>query len=230
MKYALFDWDNTIRRGFTLFSWIDFLCKQGILQERIFEKVNKIRRLYAAGNINHDDYAKLACELYAEEMKGIQQEKRDRLIPMYIKSDQQSLFSFANSLFGLMLLYNIKPVIISGAPEYLVMQYKDAFGIYDIYAFSEKYDNGICTGEVAKNYGLKKKRIVEYLSDFFGERPVIGFGDSFSDIPIFNMSKHAFCIVDSKYNNKSYGEHVNYISNKITGRQMGLLLGKILTS
>lgn len=24
-KYALFDWDNTIRRGYTLYSWVEYL-------------------------------------------------------------------------------------------------------------------------------------------------------------------------------------------------------------
>ena len=71
MKYAVFDWDNTIRRGFTLFSWMDFLYEQRILDRKVHKKIEKVQRMYASGEMNHDDYAKIACEIYSESMKGI---------------------------------------------------------------------------------------------------------------------------------------------------------------
>ena len=34
-QYAVFDWDNTVRDGFTLFDWIDYLVNRGVLTEEI---------------------------------------------------------------------------------------------------------------------------------------------------------------------------------------------------
>lgn len=63
----------------------------------------------------------------------------------------------------------------------------------------------------------------------FGVKPLIGFGDSYSDIPLFEMSEHAVCVVKTNdENNKSYGKDITYISDGTNGNQIRILLQHIL--
>lgn len=92
-------------------------------------------------------------------MKGVSEVSRNRLVKSYIKYDKQSLMPFSQDLFEYMNSYNIRPIIISGAPRYILDEYKNMFGLGNIFAFSEKYSGGLCTGDVAYNYGVDKKRL-----------------------------------------------------------------------
>lgn len=232
MKYAVFDWDNTLRKGFTLFAWMDFLYSEKVLDVRVRRRMSKVQKRYADREISHDEYAKLACELYSEEMKGITESIIRKLIGKYMKFDKKDIFPFADGIFEALQEYDVKPIIISGAPSYIVEQYTERFRLHEIYAFSEEFANGFCNGRVAYNYGMNKKDTVELLCSKYGEKPIIGFGDSSSDIPLFDYAGYAFCIVsnpDSRmHEEKPFGRRVNYVSSKSTARQMRNTIEHIL--
>ena len=40
MDYALLDWDNTLRKGYTLFTWMDYLIDIGVLESVVREEVD----------------------------------------------------------------------------------------------------------------------------------------------------------------------------------------------
>lgn len=229
MAYAVFDWDNTIRKGFTLFSWMDFLYEKKILDTTIRNDIFSIQDQYAKKVINHDEYAKKSCEIYSSAMRGVSREIQSGLVKSYIQYDKQCLMPFSQALFEYMSDHNIRPVIISGAPQYILEEYKDMFGLSNIFAFSEEYVEGLCTGRVAYNYGVNKRKTVEKTYKAFGMRPIAGFGDSYSDIPLFKLSEHAFCVVKTNdENDMSYGEDVTYISDETDGSQIKVLLQNIL--
>ncbi len=229
MAYAVFDWDNTIRKGFTLFSWMDFLYREKILDTKVRNSIASVQIQYAKKQINHDEYAKKTCEIYSSAMKGISKDIRNRLIKSYMPYDKQSLMPFSQTLFEYLYSYNIKPIIISGAPRYILDKYKNMFRLDDIFAFSEEYSKGLCTGNVDYNYGMDKGKTIENLYKVFGMKPLVSFGDSYSDIPLFEMSEYAFCIVKTgDENNMPYGKDVTYISNETNGIQIKILLQRIL--
>ena len=35
-KYALFDWDNTLRKGFTITAWMEYLYDRGVIEEKYY--------------------------------------------------------------------------------------------------------------------------------------------------------------------------------------------------
>lgn len=225
MLYAVLDWDNTIRRGFTLFDWMEFLYSERILDRRVNHEIEDIQMQYAEKRINHDTYARMACLVYAKAMNGISMELRDNLVRKYIRKDERQLQPFAHGLFHYLNQHKIKPIIISGAPEYILEQYKDKFDLHRIYAFSEGYLHGFCNGKVKYNYGSNKMRTVKLLCEQYGNRPIIGFGDSSSDIPLFQKSDYAFCIV--KHNVYSVGEYekkIIYVSDATNNNQIKILL------
>lgn len=231
MKYAVFDWDNTIRRGYTLFSWMDYLYDKKILNRNVRKKMRKVQESYSSGRINHDDYAEQACAVYAESMKGISQNAVNAYVEDYMRLDVNNIFPFAKGIFRTMRKHNVKSVIVSGAPNSIIEQYRDMFGLESVYAFSESYENGFCTGKVSCNYGLDKGKTIDKLCKLYGEKPFIGFGDSYSDIPIFELSKYAFCVlpdtVKESSNDKKYGSDVTYIERSMSEDRMIFLLEQL---
>ena len=45
-KYALFDWDNTIRRGYTLYSWVEYLHQCNITSIYLQKKLRELYMLH----------------------------------------------------------------------------------------------------------------------------------------------------------------------------------------
>ena len=218
MKYAVLDWDNTIRKKFTLFSWMDFLYENEVINKNLVSQdIEFTQSQYALKEISHDDYARIACEIYAKAMSGIRKKDYDTLLHRYIEKDRKDIFVFSKSIFDYLYKSKIAPIIISGAPTNILNQYIDEFNIYKIYAFSEAFKKGICTGAVKYNYGVNKRKTLERLIRSYGYKPCIAFGDSSSDIPLFDLSSHAFCIIDDKASIGKYGSKPIYVSNEITG-------------
>lgn len=222
MRYAVLDWDNTVRTGFTLFSWIDFLLSRRAINGAIEYQLDSLQKAYHKGEINHDDYADIAGRTYAFFMKGFREKNRQDLVKEYLRIDRLKFFSFSETIFELLRMNDIRPIIISGAPEYILEEYKEILGIYDIYAFCEESKNGICNGNVKYNYGSKKQKTIEMLIRNYGEYPTLGFGDSYSDIPLFQFSQKAFCIIGEN-NPPWFGENlitINRNTNRDTMRSM----------
>lgn len=190
MLYAVIDWDNTVRRGFTLFDWMEYLYSRNVIDRKVNKEIEAIQDLYADKKISHDEYAKQACAIYAKAMDGISVEMRNRLVTRYMRYDEKQLQPFAPGLFSYLKRYGIKPIIISGAPEYILEHYTERFGIHKIYAFCEIIEHGRCIGSVKYNYGADKQKTVRLLCETYGRKPLIGFGDSNSDIPLFQMSQY----------------------------------------
>lgn len=229
MKYAVLDWDNTVRSEFTLFSWMQFLYNKNVINRNQVEpKIDLLKTDYETGKINHDDFAGLACSTYSNAIKGIKITEYSCLVDEYIQHDRKDIFEFSNTIFHFLKKNNIVPIIISGAPYRILKKYEEDFDLYSIYAFSEQFVNGICTGAVEYNYGLNKRYTIEKLIADFGEYPIIGFGDSSSDIPIFDLSQYSFCVFDREKKVKKYGEKPVYIDSTITEEDLLCLLRSII--
>ena len=225
MKYAVIDWDNTIRNNYTLFFWMDFLFDQKVISRKsIAQKMDSLHMEYNSGSITHDDYAKYACEVYTKAMIGISKEYYDSLIRQFIEIDEENIFSLSKSIFQFLQENHISPIIISGAPQSILEQYAEKFHIYKIFAFSEQFINGICNGKVEYNYGLNKRETIEQLIKCYGEKPYLGFGDSSSDIPIFELSEYAFCIANKDSAYGKFGSKPVYVHSSITEKNMFSLI------
>ena len=58
MDYALLDWDNTLRQGYTLFSWIDYLIEVGTVGSVVREEIDYYIEEYLKDKISHDQLAR----------------------------------------------------------------------------------------------------------------------------------------------------------------------------
>lgn len=191
-KYALFDWDNTVRKGYTLYSWVDYLCECHVINPQIQDDLNKIEQKYKSGLITHDEYAREACELYSCVLKGVSRKKINDLANEYVKIDEQYIYNGIKKIFELLNQKKIDIIIISGAPTIIIGKYQKKFHFKQIYAFKEKITEGKFTGEVQYNYGFNKEKQVLKFIDHYGTCPYMAFGDSESDIPLLKYARYPF--------------------------------------
>jgi len=202
-KYALFDWDNTVRKGYTLYSWVDYLCEHQVLNLSIQADLNKMGREYKGGLITHDEYAKRACELYSYALKGVSSKKIDALADDYLKMDEQYVYNSIKKIFNFLNKKDVDIIIISGAPTIIIEKYRRKFHFKQICAFKEETREDQFTGEVQYNYGFDKEKQVLKFIDQYNARPYMAFGDSESDIPLLKYAHYPF-FVGKENLNKCY--------------------------
>lgn len=200
MKYALLDWDNTIRNGYTLFSLVDYFVENKIISPNVKIQVNSYFSAYRSGNMSHDSLAENACNVFAMSLCGSKEEIISKAIVKFVEKDKKQLFPFAPTIFDVLSQYNISPIIVSGAPTTVIKQYK-GFKIHTIYGFSMEINDGIYTGKVLNNYGCNKKAITSKIISQMKRPPEIAFGDSLSDYDMLTMSKKSVIIGTSNKSN-----------------------------
>lgn len=193
-QYAVFDWDNTVRDGFTLFDWIDYLVNRGVLTEEIQVAIDTLSDKYKAGLLSHDEYAHLACKTYAKGINGLRVDFIMEIAHQYIEQDRCHIFHGMEEIFGYLKKSGIEVMVISGAPKIILDFYKKKFHIREIFAFKERVENGRFAGRASYNYGYNKKKTIAQLKDKYGTKPLLGFGDSDSDIPLLKEATYAFSI------------------------------------
>ena len=214
-RYALFDWDNTVRRGYTLFSWVEYLCTRGIIASYLQEELYLDAQQYARNLITHDQYAYIACSKYASALKGMNTQVIYDAIPDYLIIDRNYLFAEIGTVFDLLYTKGIDIIVISGAPFIILEKYKEEFHIKKIFAFTEQICDGVFTGGVKHNYGFSKERKIIDIFEEYKEYPYLAFGDSESDKPMLNCAQNAFCIDYALRNDKYVNINAEKFSSEI---------------
>ena len=194
MLYALLDWDNTLRRGYTLFSWIDYLVSNDIINQGIQDSMDESIRKYKMGEITHDDLSRQAGEIYASYIKGYRENDIVDSLTAYRKSDESQLHSFTESLFELLFKNDIKPIIVSGSPRHIISGYFAQFHLYKVFALEAQVNDGYFTGNVQANYGYNKGNLARRICNEFGAKPVLAFGDAESDFPMLESARFGFLV------------------------------------
>ena len=196
MRYALLDWDNTLRKGFTLFDCIDFFIKKNACAIELKSEIDCYIADYSKGVFNHDELAKMCCDAFSRSLAAKNTISIGRIFSQYFSYDKEKLFAFVPGLFQLMRNYGIKPIIISGAPGNVIKKYQSEFGIYRIYSYEMQTSNKRYTGATKFNYGYSKEKIVDALVKKYG-KPIFGMGDSYSDISLLTAAEHSVLIADA---------------------------------
>ena len=197
MKYALLDWDNTLRKGYSIFSWCNFLVEKAIIDKTSLDRINLIKQKYENSLISHDDFAKTACEIFVNYLQGISVKKISTLEKEFIDIFTKDIFTFSKGLLNCLENNNYKIIIVSGAPKSLIRKSIANNKNVIIYGLEFEKNNNKYTGLVKRNYGFNKNEIVDLLIAKYG-KPSIAFGDSTSDFYMLNESEKSVLIVSNQ--------------------------------
>jgi len=230
-KVAIIDWDGTIRHGFTIVDWMEYLYKHKIVGSHHIYKLKSYFQQYSDGDLSHDELAEITGNLYAKALRGKSYEKIRMLAEKYIRIDKKKLFKEMVSLLENLKSINIKIVIISGAPLEVLEQYAVILDFHKVYALKiDRDESGIYTGKVEENPGISviKGKIIEGLRKQY--IIIYGFGNSESDVPIFKSAKQPILInIDSSSEHLIKYRHLHnlLIINPYSGNMIEKISEKI---
>ena len=195
MKYAVLDWDNTLRNGITLFDWCEFLVKNQILDPSVLIHLRKLESDYLFGTINHDELAEKSCSFFAKSLKGKSVKELDQLENDFLIEFEQRIFSFSKYIASFLIKNNCEIIFVSGAIKTILQKYfkKKNIRIFDLHAFECEQINGLYTGNVLTNFGVNKQQILRQLIHHYG-KPTYAIGDSSSDEFAFSNSQKSILV------------------------------------
>lgn len=227
MDYALLDWDNTLRKGYTLFTWIDYLIDIGTLESVVREEVDHYIEKYKMKKISHDQLAKDACDVFAKSIKGMKKSILELQIKAYMLEDSTKLYGFTQEIFDVLKENKILPIIVSGAPSNILERYYIKFNIYKIYGFVAEVENDRFSGKVSYNHGYNKSLKVEEICKKMGRIPKIAFGDSVSDFEMLNKAEKSIIVCENERYSKFKADRI--IKQDMSPLEVRRLLIEILS-
>lgn len=122
---VLADWDNTLRSGFTVVSWTEFLESDGL-----FRGAHTLRtRLedFKRDGGDYDAFCKDMAAAYATGLAGRRQSDIIAAARVFVSADRD-VFGFVLGLFAHFRRRQFSVVVITGAPDELMKEYAATVG------------------------------------------------------------------------------------------------------
>lgn len=206
IKYAVLDWDNTLRKGFTITSWMEYLYAKEIVSDEHYRDFLSQFELYNKHVLGYYQLSDNTTAIYAKAIAGknaLDIENAGR----YFCTCDCAVFPFVSRLFHSFRINGIKIIIISGTPQMLLEHYSGLLGIDEVYGLVVEVKEGYYTGVVEKDYGAYKSEIIKEICAAKGGNPVFALGDSIADEPLINAAKYG-CYIDKDTGAISFGEKI----------------------
>ena len=200
-KVTLFDIDNTLVGGFSIFHFADFLQEKEIFPSNTRQIMQNDYDSFAKGG---SDYRKFAIDVVDHFYLGLEGLPEDHIVAAgddFTPKYRAHLFPYGQELVEMMSSVSLT-VAISGAP-------KEAFGplgrllgidITRSSLLEGEIVNGVYTGKTRVNTGIdsEKRRAVEKISQQFDLDRSFAFGDSIHDLPLLEVVGNPFVVIRDK--------------------------------
>lgn len=193
-KYALFDWDNTLRKGFTICDWVQYLSAKEVINVDFYRDILYQFELSNKHVITYQQLSDNTTNLYAKAITGINVSDIKRLGKIFCSQDH-AVFPYVCKLFNLFRQNNIEIIVISGTPHMLLEHYSKIFGIHKVYGMVIGVNENCFSGIIEKDYGIYKAEIVREICKVKREQPLFALGDSIADKPLIKAAKYG-CYID----------------------------------
>lgn len=201
---CLSDWDGTLRRGYVVRDWMEYLLGHGIVSKNSVARMLSYFDQYEGNRIQYPEMAEMIVRTYAESLCGQHAKHLEGMAREFVARDE-GIFEFATPLISYLRDAKIDIVIVTGAPAVVVRHFAHRLNIKSYHALELATDNaGVFVGKVAANTALKEQK--QIIVDEFKKRPakiVLALGDSSSDEPLFDAATHAFYIATENLRGKS---------------------------
>jgi len=216
-KIALVDWDGTIASGMSLFRFVELLVTKKIIDEKVQVDLLNILHNYQNNLISYDELTEYAPRTYCEGLKYCKHSDILNLMPEFIIEEQKYFLPHAETLFSTLKELNICPIIISGAPADLLVQYKEKFNIKEIHALGERFKNDIGTGNILSNPAKlpNKEKLAKTAQNNPDFEIILSIGDSTADVPLLMAAPNNIIVNNAELTLK-YPSHEHNVFNILT--------------
>ena len=193
---ALVDWDGTIRKGFTLPDWVDYLAANCPCGPRECSALLELFDAYHQHRISHDKLADLNAEAYHHLLCSVRGNLAD-MAADFVQNDMHNLIPGALDYLRHLTDQGYQVHIISGAPKEVLSVHLADVPLHGLYTLDVSSQSG---GEpaVRQNPGVAsmKRQLSAQVLDRSNARHVVALGNSASDLPMLEAA-HLAVVVDN---------------------------------
>jgi phosphoserine phosphatase len=182
-KVVLVDWDNTLRRDYTVRSWSEFLADRGLFSNR-HAIADGWDRFHADKSYTYATFCRDMADVYAAGLAGKTRDAVLAAAAAFVHDDMENVFRFVQPLSELFAEEHMAVIVVSGAPEVPLAQYASALGLEIGGALCLEVQEGRYTGRWLENCGLSASKRDAVARVLASSDVVMAFGDSESDIPL----------------------------------------------
>lgn len=185
---AVLDWDGTLRKGYEIVDWTNFLDESGRFGHKAANRQRELVSNYLAGKVTYSQAVFDVGVIYAEGLAGQNVDDTLTLAAKFARDDT-AIFDFTPALFQILLANNIKIALISNTPQLLLEEYAKRFGLSEVYGLQVEEWGGSWVNQVIVNPGLSsvKRRVVAELANTYNI--VLAMGDTHEDAPLLESAK-----------------------------------------
>jgi phosphoserine phosphatase len=185
---AVLDWDGTLRKGYEILDWTNFLDESGKFDSDTAVRQRELVSNYLARKIPYAQAVLDVGVIYAEGIAGHKIEDTLALAAQFARIDK-AIFGFTPAFFKILLKNNLRIVLISNTPQVMLDVYRKHFGLTEVYGLQVEQRAGLWANQVIINPGLSdvKRRIVKELVNKYNI--ILGMGDTHEDAPLLEAAK-----------------------------------------
>ena len=185
---AVLDWDGTLRKGYEILDWTNFLEESGKFDRETAVRQRELVSNYLAGKIPYAQAVFDVGVIYAEGIAGQKIEDTLALAAQFARIDK-AIFGFTPAFLKILLNNNFRIVLISNTPQVMLDEYRKQFGLTEVYGLQVEQRAGLWANRVIMNPGLSevKRRIVTELVNKY--KIILGMGDTHEDAPLLEAAK-----------------------------------------
>lgn len=185
---ALLAWDNTLRPGWTLRAWVEWLERQGRFPPAAAHRITEAFDAHARGAIPHTSLARSVCHLYALGIAGNRVDEIGALALQFAAQDDVGMFAFVAPLLALLDRHGIDVAVISGAPEETLTAYRSRLRIGTVLGTVVETRSGVYLPRVSRNRATAEGMQAAVRTVQARFRAVLAAGGSMSDEPLFEAA------------------------------------------
>lgn len=183
------DWDNTIRRGWTIRDWALHLENRGLVSKETVANVEAILKRYALGRCTYPVMANTVLEAMARGLRGQSAAAIAAQAPLFVEGDRDNLYPFAPAALRELRARGLELVVVSGAPEEVLDAAAQEYGFSEIYGSAFDVRNDEYIGTVARNRATVEGKIDVVGLLFDDEGAELAIGDSEADLPLLERAR-----------------------------------------
>lgn len=194
---ALFDVDQTLISGYTVFPFVDMLIDQNVVDGSISKVLRNDRLRRKKSAITYQQFADDVVTHYCQGLAGRSQQQVEEVGRQFLAFIRPvMLCGFSPELVREMNKH-ARTIAISGSPVEVLQPLAKHLGITDAQGLEAEVSNGYYTGKVKTNMAIrdeKEKVIATLVNRGFSKQTSFAFGDSDSDIPILEAVDNPFAV------------------------------------
>ncbi len=189
---ALFDFDKTIYKDFSIFTSTRYLIDQGYLETLVEVEMMEEYGKYKLGVKDYKQTAEEMIKIQAKAMEGLDfSVMRDKMIDFFAENEDRYFSYFEKILPKLKETHDV--YLVTASSQLVAEAIEKRFGLDGHLSTIYGVADGRLTGEVEMSLvGEKGKEIEELLIKYEGK--TMAFGDSDSDIEMLEMVDIPVCI------------------------------------